>query len=149
MAIKQLSRRNTNLKGKTNGKGKGNSGDGAVQETRIYTPIEGQNLAVVIRILGGNHLECMVSESDGTTNRRVIRIPGKIRRRVWVRVGDLVVIEGWHDLSEKDKGDLIYRYKPTEITRLARIKRFQKDLDVLQVDIPEQTGPEIEEERKD
>ena len=138
-----MSRRNFSSKGKKGKgkKGKGNQDPGV--ETRIYTPQEGQSLAVVIRILGGNHLECMCAEEDGTTNRRVIRIPGKIRRRVWVRVGDLVVIEGWHDLSADDKGDLIYRYKPTEITRLARIKKFQKDLDVLQVDVPEQTGPDV------
>lgn len=110
-------------------------------ETRVYSPKEGEQLAIVIRILGGNHLECMCAIDAHTTKRKVIRIPGKIRRRVWVRSGDLVVIDPWHDVSEQDKGDLIHRYRPVEITRLARNKRWLPILGILQVEIPEQLGP--------
>lgn len=131
--------------GKGKGKGKGKKGNfSSDTETRVYSPKEGEQLGVVMRILGGNHLECMCAEDANTTKRKVIRIPGKIRRRVWVRTGDLVVVEPWHDMSEQDKGDLIHRYRPVEITRLARNKRWLPILEVLQVEIPEQIGPDFQ-----
>jgi translation initiation factor 1A len=101
-------------------------------ESRVYQPKLGEILGVVIRILGGNHIEVM--SADGY--RRTIRIPGKIRRRVWVKANDLVVIEPWYGMDEIKKGDLKYRYRPTEIIRLARNRRYIADLEKLQVTIP-------------
>lgn len=124
------------------GKGKTRGQPAPTGDSRVYMPREGQILGVVIRILGGNHIEVMSADNI----RRTIRIPGKIRRRVWVRANDVVVVEPWHDVSEDNKGDLIYRYRPTEIIRLARNKRFLTDLENLGVEIPKQYPAEGEME---
>ena len=114
---------------KSRPRSRGKSTITGTEQIRVYQPQEGELLGVVIRILGGNHIEVM--SSDGF--RRTIRIPGKIRRRVWVRSNDLVVIEPWYGMKETEKGDLKYRYRPTEITRLARNRRYLTDLEKLKV----------------
>ena len=69
---------------------------------------------IITRILGGNHLEIMYEDEK----LRITRIPGKFRRRRWLRTGDLVVVEPWYGLDEDKKGDLIYRYHPNQVRTL-------------------------------
>jgi translation initiation factor 1A len=66
--------------------------------------------------LGGsrNKVRCL----DGKT--RVCRIPGRLKRKLWVREGDLLLVEPWEH-SGDDKGDIIYKYKPTQVMHLKRI----------------------------
>ena len=44
---------------------------------------------------------------DGKT--RICRIPGRLKRRLWVREGDIAIVEPW-EFSGDDKGDIIYKY---------------------------------------
>ena len=44
---------------------------------------------------------------DGNT--RICRIPGRLKRQLWVREGDIVVVEPW-ELGGDKKGDIIYKY---------------------------------------
>ncbi len=58
---------------------------------RVRRPKEGEMLGIAIAMLGASRLtaEC----EDGKT--RMVRIRGKLRKRIWVRVGDLVVLVPW------------------------------------------------------
>ena len=69
---------------------------------------------VLTRILGGNHLEVMCEDEK----LRIARIPGKFRRRRWLRAGDLVIVEPWYGLDEDKKCDLIHRYHPNQVRTL-------------------------------
>lgn len=68
-------------------------------------PSEGQMLGIVKRMLGADRV--LVLCTDG--KQRVCRIKGKLRRRVWVRVGDTVLVELWGFQTES-RGDIVGRY---------------------------------------
>ncbi|VVC00273.1 Translation initiation factor 1A [uncultured archaeon] len=75
----------------------------SMSSTRL--PREGEILGVVIGTLGGGRLH--VACKDG--KERVCRIPGKIRRNIWVRDNDIVIIIPWEIGGDK-KGDIVWRY---------------------------------------
>jgi len=68
-------------------------------------PSEGQILGVAKRILGADRV--LVACADG--KERICRIPGKLRKRVWIRVGDAVLVELW-GFQEDKRGDVVGRY---------------------------------------
>ncbi len=68
-------------------------------------PGEGQLLGIVKKLLGADR--AMVLCTDGKI--RVCRIKGTLRRRVWVRVGDAVLVELWGFQVDK-RGDIVGRY---------------------------------------
>lgn len=72
---------------------------------RVRIPKEGEILGVVTGMMGGGRLA--VSCKDG--HERLCRIPGKIKRNIWVRDGDIVIIEPWQIDPDK-RGDIIWRY---------------------------------------
>jgi translation initiation factor 1A len=84
-----------------------------IARTRI--PKEGEILGRVLATLGAGKLtvEC----DDGKT--RLCRIPGKIRKRVWVRVGDLVIVEPWK-VQSHERADIVWRYTNTQTEWLKR-----------------------------
>jgi len=63
--------------------------------------------------------------SDG--NLRLCRIPGKLRRRIWVRPGDLIIVEPW-TVQENERGDVVWRYTRTQAMWLKK-KGMIKDID--------------------
>jgi len=66
---------------------------------------------------------------DGKT--RICRIPGRLTRRLWVRESDIVVVEPW-EFGGDEKGDIIYKYTPTQLSFLRR-KGYLKQLDDFEV----------------
>jgi translation initiation factor 1A len=47
------------------------------------------------------------------------RIPGKIRKRLWIRENDVVIVRPWAVQGE-EKGDVVYRYTRTQVEWLRR-----------------------------
>ena len=83
---------------------------------RTVMPKGREVFGILEQRLGGyrNKVRCL----DGKT--RVCRIPGRLKRKLWVREGDLLLVERWEH-SGDDKGDIIYKYKPTQVMHLKRI----------------------------
>jgi len=48
---------------------------------------------------------------DGRT--RVCRIPGRLKRTLWVREGDIIIVQPW-ELGGEEKGDIIYKYTKSQ-----------------------------------
>ena len=48
---------------------------------------------------------------------RMCRIVGKMKKKVWVRVGDLVIVKKW-TVQEDTKGDLVFRYTKTQANKI-------------------------------
>ena len=76
---------------------------------RTRIPKEGEVLGVVELMLGSDKLR--VRCDDG--KERIVRIPGKLRKRVWIRVGDLVLLQPWKVMSDR-RADVIWRYTQTQ-----------------------------------
>jgi len=62
-------------------------------------------LGVVVKLLGYDR--ALVKCQDGY--ERVCRIRGKMKRRVWIRRGDVVLVSPW-DFQKETRGDIIWRY---------------------------------------
>jgi translation initiation factor 1A len=90
---------------------------------RTRMPREGQVLGVCEQRLGGSRMR--VRCLDGKT--RICRIPGSLKRHLWVREGDILLIEPW-ELGGDAKGDVIFKYKPLQVSFL-RNKGLLKALD--------------------
>jgi translation initiation factor 1A len=61
--------------------------------------------------------------ADGKS--RLGRIPGKLKKRMWIREGDLVIIKPWE--FQNEKADIIWRYTKTQASYLSR-KRMIPDV---------------------
>jgi len=44
---------------------------------------------------------------------RICRIPGKLKRRLWIKSGNIVILVPW-DIDAKERGDIIWRYTPAQ-----------------------------------
>ncbi len=77
---------------------------------RTMMPKAGQTLGVCDQRVGGSRMK--VRCLDG--HPRICRIPGRLKRRLWVREGDILLIEPW-ELSGDDRGDVIFKYKPIQV----------------------------------
>ncbi len=83
------------------------------QELRL--PGEGEVLGVVTRLLGYDRLE--VKCADGYS--RIARIPGRFKKKVWLREGDIVLVAPW-DFQAKSKADIVWRYSRDEVKELEK-----------------------------
>lgn len=82
---------------------------------RVKLPRGKETLGIVEQRVGGSRMK--VRCLDG--KERVCRIPGRLKRRLWVREGDIVLVEPW-ELSGEGKGDVIFKYKPIQVKFLKR-----------------------------
>jgi len=89
---------------------------------RIRIPKQGEVLGLAVQMLGAGRIR--VESEDGLT--RICRIPGKLRKRVWIRLGDLVMIAPWKVQSD-ERADIIWRYTSTQ-TNWLRKKGYVKNL---------------------
>jgi translation initiation factor 1A len=71
----------------------------------IVLPGGSDVLGIATKLLGFDRL--MVKCQDG--HERLCRIRGKMKRRVWIREGDVVLVSPWDFQSDK-RGDIIWRY---------------------------------------
>lgn len=90
---------------------------------RVKLPSGKEIFGILEQRLGGsrNRVRCL----DGKT--RICRIPGRLKRKLWCREGDLLLVEPW-EYGGDEKGDIVFKYKPTQIEYLKK-KGFLQDLD--------------------
>ncbi|MBN1134714.1 MAG: translation initiation factor eIF-1A [Methanosarcinaceae archaeon] len=86
------------------------------QITRVRTPRKENRevLAIVESMLGANRvrLRCM----DGVV--RMGRIPGSMKKKTWVREGDIVIVIPWE--FQDSKADVIWKYTRPQVNWLER-----------------------------
>ncbi|MHC1579153.1 MAG: translation initiation factor eIF-1A [Candidatus Alkanophagales archaeon] len=87
---------------------------GEVIRVRIPNPERREVLGIVETMLGANRMivQCM----DGV--RRMARIPGKLRKRVWINVGDVVIVVPWE--FQDEKADVVWKYTRPQVAWLER-----------------------------
>ncbi|MFQ6076108.1 MAG: translation initiation factor eIF-1A [Candidatus Bathyarchaeia archaeon] len=77
---------------------------------RMTLPSGNDVLGIVTKILGQRRLR--VACQDGF--KRLCRIRGKMRRRHWVREGDIVLVSPW-DFQSDQRGDVLFRYTRNQV----------------------------------
>ena len=77
---------------------------------RLRMPRKGEVFGIVEQMSGFDRLR--VRCKDGHV--RMCRIPGKIRKRLWVRANDVVIVRPWTVQSD-EKADIVYRYTRTQL----------------------------------
>ncbi len=92
------------------------------KEIPLPSSEEGTLLCIVERLLGADHL--LARCADGVT--RKVRIPGSMRRRVWMREGDVILVAPWD--FKPDRGDAIYRYRGDEVRKLIEMGLLPEEL---------------------
>ena len=90
---------------------------------RVRLPKQDEMFAVVIEMTGGSRMRALCG--DGKT--RMIRIGGKLKKRMWCRENDLIIVKPWTIQSDQ-KADLVYRYLPTERKNI--IKKVPQELNI-------------------
>jgi translation initiation factor 1A len=83
------------------------------QLTRMKVPRGREVFGILEQRLGASRLK--VKCLDGKS--RVCRIPGRLKRKLWVREGDVVIVEPW-EFGGDEKGDVVYKYNPTQVSYL-------------------------------
>ena len=89
--------------------------------SRINLPRNNQTFGILEQRLGASRMR--VRCLDGKT--RVCRIPGRLTRKLWVREGDIVIVEPW-EYGGDQKGDILYKYSPTQVIYLKKRGHLKK-----------------------
>lgn len=72
-------------------------------------------LGVIESMLGVNKIRVRCQDNKV----RIVRIPGRFRKSMWMRENDVVLVEPWEIEGDK-KGDVIWKYSPTDASWLRR-----------------------------
>jgi len=83
--------------------------------SQLVLPSQTDVLGVATKMLGYDRI--MVRCQDG--HERLCRIRGKMKRRVWIREGDIVLVSPWEFQTDK-RGDLTWRYTKSQAETLRR-----------------------------
>ena len=78
-------------------------------------PSENDVLGVVQKLLGFDRV--LVKCQDG--NVRTCRIRGNMKRRTWIREGDIVLVSPW-DFQSEERGEIFHRYTDSQVDDLRR-----------------------------
>ena len=94
--------------------------ESALKEIRL--PEEGELFGRVLKMLGGENV--MIKCDDNLTRRG--RIRGKLKRRVWIRDNDIVIIAPW-DFKEQERGDIVWRFTLPQVEWLKENNHIARD----------------------
>ena len=94
--------------------------ESALKEIRL--PEEGELFGRVIKLLGSDQV--LVKCTDEITRRG--RIRGKLKRRIWIRDNDIVIIAPL-DFKFKERGDIIWRFTLPQVDWLKDNDHIAKD----------------------
>jgi translation initiation factor 1A len=100
------------------------AGDRGFVRVRLPKRERGEIFAIAEQLLGASKIRVVCA--DGKT--RLGRIPGKLRRRMWIREGDLLIVVPWD--FQDEKADVVWRYTKTQSTYLSRQGRIPKLVDI-------------------
>lgn len=100
--------------------------DGQPEFVRVRLPRKKDNelFGIADQLLGASRIKIMCADGK----YRMGRIPGKIKKRMWIREGDLVIVAPWD--FQDEKANIQYRYTRTQAMYLSRRKMLPKSIDI-------------------
>ncbi len=90
-----------------------------VERIRLPREKDGEMFGIVLQLMGATQVK--IACQDG--KERNCRIPGKIKKRVWMRQGDVVIIKLWD--FQPIKADVMWRYLGNQTEWLKRNGKLQ------------------------
>ncbi len=100
-----------------------NEGEEGIGRVRFPKEKEGEMFGIVQQLHGSNQIKVLCQDGK----ERMCRIPGKMRKRVWMRQNDLVIIKLWD--FQPSKADIAWRYLGNQVEWLKR-KGYLRDLPI-------------------
>ncbi len=88
---------------------------------RVKLPQGREVIGIVEMRHGGNKMQ--VSCLDGKS--RNCRVPGRLKRALWLRPGDVVIVEPWE--LDNEKADIIFQYRPIQVDWLRQHGYLNKE----------------------
>lgn len=86
-----------------------------------------QEYAQVLKMLGGERLE---AKCFGDREKvRICHIRGKMRKRVWIATGDIVLVEIREYEKNDNKADVVHVYSADDVRQLKKMGGLPKSLD--------------------
>lgn len=87
------------------------------QEIKLRQPHrdEGELFGIAIQLHGTNQIR--VACEDGV--ERMCRIPGKLKKRVWIRERDVLIVRKWD--FQPIKADIVWRFYGMQTERLKQM----------------------------
>lgn len=101
---------------------------------QVHNERVNEMFAIAEQILGGRRIRAICADGE----ERITRIPGKMRRRQWVREGDLIIIQPWD--FQPSKADVKMRYSKTQALYLSRKGVLPEIVDVFGMGGDDQSG---------
>jgi len=117
---------------KKKGKGKKRGPQEPPVVTRVKFPSRklGEMFGRVVGILGNDRMEVFCEDGK----HRIGRIRGKIKKRVWIRIADLVIVNPWDWETQTEgkmgKCEITWRYMKHEISWLERNRKIPEILNI-------------------
>jgi translation initiation factor 1A len=90
---------------------------------RVKLPEGREVIGIITQRCGGSRM--FVSCMDGKT--RNARVPGRKRRGLWLREGDVIIVEPWE--FDDDKADVLFKYTPAAVDRLKKMGKLDMEAD--------------------
>ncbi|MFW6282425.1 MAG: translation initiation factor eIF-1A [Minisyncoccales bacterium] len=95
--------------------------DDKKKSIRVKLPRGREIIGIITERLGGNKMR--INCLDGKS--RICRVPGRLKRRLWLRPDNVVIIEPWE--LDDSKGDVLYKYTPTQAHFLRKKGYLKKE----------------------
>ncbi len=84
----------------------------------------GETFAIARQLLGAARIRVMCEDSVS----RMGRITGKMKKKMWIREGDLLIVRPWG--FQEGKADILFRYSRTQSQYLSRRKLLPSTMDI-------------------
>lgn len=84
----------------------------------------GEIFGIANQLLGAARIRVMCEDSVP----RMGRITGKMKKKMWIREGDLLIVRPWG--FQEGKADILFRYSRTQSTYLARRNILPPSIDI-------------------
>ncbi|HTZ61544.1 MAG TPA: translation initiation factor eIF-1A [Thermoplasmata archaeon] len=95
----------------------------------------GEVFGIASQLLGAARIRVMCEDSIS----RMGRITGKMKKKMWIREGDLLVVRPWG--FQEGKADILFRYSRTQSQYLARKNLLPASVNLFSTDVPTDAPP--------
>ncbi|MFC2142781.1 translation initiation factor eIF-1A [Candidatus Aenigmatarchaeota archaeon] len=85
------------------------------EEIRVRVPKGKEVLGVIETMLGASRMRVRCQDDK----IRTCRVPGRFRKRLWIRQGDYILVIPW-EIQGDTNGDIVWKYRPNQADWLKR-----------------------------